>query len=121
MLPALVTIVNNHVINIEASLICILFEQAGLVGELVRRFLWCICTAVTYLGLSLGFHSWSLQEEWQKPDVYIWSHGMVSLFTLQRTGTHTLKRVEKVDGDDLFEWDSRNTRGYGAEKENNHL
>lgn len=65
------------------------FEQAGLVGDLVRRFLWCICTAVTYLGLSLGFHSWSLKQVWQKPDVYIWSHGMVSLFTLQRTGIHT--------------------------------
>lgn len=65
-------------------------SQAGLVGGLVRRFQSCVVVAVTYLGLSLGFHSWSLKEQWQKPEEYIWAHGMVALFTIQRVvgGAH---------------------------------
>ncbi|XP_047492134.1 transmembrane protein 138-like [Penaeus chinensis] len=59
-------------------------SQAGLIGELFQKFRWCIIAAVLYLGLSLGFHSWSLKQQWQEPEKYIWAHGMVALFTVQR-------------------------------------
>ncbi|XP_071551950.1 transmembrane protein 138-like [Panulirus ornatus] len=59
-------------------------SQAGLIGELFHKFQWCIFIAVTYLGLSVGLHSWSLKQQWQKPDIYIWTYGLVSLFTIQR-------------------------------------
>ncbi|XP_068226657.1 transmembrane protein 138 [Palaemon carinicauda] len=59
-------------------------SQAGLVGELVHKFQWCIIVAVIYLGLSVGFHTWSLEQQWQKPNIYIWAPGMVALFTVQR-------------------------------------
>ncbi|KAG7176944.1 Transmembrane protein 138-like [Homarus americanus] len=61
-------------------------SQAGLIGELFQKFQWCIFVAITYLGLSIGLHSWSLKEQWQRPDKYIWTHGMVCLFTIQRIG-----------------------------------
>ncbi|KAK4305765.1 hypothetical protein Pmani_022355 [Petrolisthes manimaculis] len=60
-------------------------SQAGLIGELFQRFQWCIIVAVIYLALSLAFHSWSLEQQWQRSDVHIWTHGMVSLYTIQRT------------------------------------
>ncbi|KAK7082001.1 hypothetical protein SK128_005528 [Halocaridina rubra] len=65
-------------------------SQAGFVGELVSRFQWCLLIAVTYLGLSLSFHTWSLMEQWQQPAKYIWTHGLVALFTSQRVvgGAH---------------------------------
>nr|XP_053632027.1 transmembrane protein 138-like isoform X1 [Cherax quadricarinatus] len=59
-------------------------SQAGLIGELLQKFQWCILVAITYLGLSIGLHSWSLEQQWQKPELYIWTHGMVSFFIIQR-------------------------------------
>ncbi|XP_050724666.1 transmembrane protein 138-like [Eriocheir sinensis] len=90
LLTLLIYIIQDVCLIFSLILLCLAlfstsYSQAGLVGELVQRFLWCICNAVIYLGLSLGFHSWSLKEAWQKPDVYIWTHGMVALFVVQRT------------------------------------
>ncbi|XP_045101863.1 transmembrane protein 138-like [Portunus trituberculatus] len=90
LLTLLIYIIQDVCLVFSLILLCLAlfsttYTQAGLVDELLQRFLWCICTAVAYLGLSLGFHSWSLKQVWLKSDVYIWSHGMVSLFTLQRT------------------------------------
>ncbi|XP_076064771.1 transmembrane protein 138 [Oratosquilla oratoria] len=66
------------------------FPQAGLVSELVHKFRWCCFVAVIYLALSLGFHSWSLKNQWKDPQTYIWSDVMIALFTLHRVvaGTH---------------------------------
>ncbi|CAL4109591.1 unnamed protein product, partial [Meganyctiphanes norvegica] len=58
--------------------------QAGLIKELLNKFKWSIIFATAYLGLSLGFHSLSLKQQWLKPDYYIWNHEMVALFTIQR-------------------------------------
>ncbi|XP_069167398.1 transmembrane protein 138 isoform X2 [Procambarus clarkii] len=69
-------------------------SQAGLIGELFHKFQWCILVVITYLGLSIGLHSWSLEKQWQKPEVYIWTHGMVSLFTIQRVVSPVMQVIE---------------------------
>ena len=60
--------------------------QAGLVGVLVKQFRTAILVAVLYIGLSIGFHVWSLHVRWHHPRSYWWTSGLLALFVIQRSG-----------------------------------
>ncbi len=64
-----------------------------MVGVLVQQFRTAICVTLTYIGLSIGFHVWSLNVRWDEPDSYWWTNGLLALFTLQRFGTHAHART----------------------------
>ena len=63
-----------------------LIFQAGLVGVLVKQFRTAILVALLYIGLSIGFHVWSLNVRWYDPMSHWWTNGLLALFVIQRFG-----------------------------------
>jgi hypothetical protein len=58
--------------------------QAGLVGVLVQQFRTPILVSITYLGLSIAFHVWSLNVRWYKPLSFWWTDPLLALFVIHR-------------------------------------
>ena len=66
-----------------------------MVGVLVREFRTAIAVTLLYLGLSIGFHVWSLNTRWYEPMSYWLTNGLLALFVLQRFGTKVFSLTKK--------------------------
>ncbi|XP_018015789.1 transmembrane protein 138 [Hyalella azteca] len=58
--------------------------KMGLLKEAVRRVRWSALGMLSYLALSIGFHTVSLQQQWHEGDTYVWSDPMLAFFSIQR-------------------------------------
>ena len=58
--------------------------KAGLLSLLVRKFSATLVASFLYFALTLGFHIWSLNLQWQSPNSYIWSPGLQALYVFQK-------------------------------------
>lgn len=58
--------------------------KAGLLSVLVRKFSATFAISFLYFALTLSYHAWNLDLQWQKPNTYIWSDGLQALYVLQK-------------------------------------
>ena len=74
--------------------------QAGLVGILFQQFRTPILVSISYLGLSIAFHVWSLHVRWRLPTSYWWTDGLQALYVIQRFGENLDVVENRVDNMD---------------------
>lgn len=58
--------------------------KAGLLSLLVRKFSATLVVSLLYFVFTLGYHAWSLDLQWGRPNSYIWSDGLQALYVLQK-------------------------------------
>ncbi|KAF2367675.1 Transmembrane protein 138 [Trinorchestia longiramus] len=58
--------------------------KMGLLKETLSRVRWSALGILTYLALSIGFHTLSLQQQWVNQDKHVWTDPMLAFFSIQR-------------------------------------
>ncbi|XP_012672684.2 transmembrane protein 138-like [Clupea harengus] len=84
--------------------------QVGLMSLLLERFRALIMLSMLYLLFSISLHCWMMSLRWMKSDHFVWTNGLLVLFTLQRTAAvlyyYLYKRTAECLGDPRLYKDS---------------
>lgn len=84
--------------------------KAGLLIVLVRKFSVTLAVCLLYIMLTMGYHVWNLNLQWQRPYSYNWSDGLQAVYVLQKMCAvlyyYMYKRTALKLGDPKFYEDS---------------
>lgn len=69
--------------------------QVGLVGEAAGRLKWSVLGVLSYLALSVAFHTVSLEQQWLRED-YTWTDPMLAFFSIHRIGNNSTRKADKT-------------------------